>query len=81
MKKSVMFLIIGLGVLLDTAMNTHMIRTMFIGAFAIVEAMSIVENIDKLGYGRYIPQFIRGALAQIAHEKHVDKLEKDNDDK
>lgn len=80
-KKAVMFLIIGLGVLLDTAMNTHMIRTMFIGAFAIVEAMSIIENIDKLGYSRYIPQFIRGALAQIAHEKHIDKLDSVKADK
>lgn len=72
-KKAVMFLIIGLGVLLDGAMHTHMVRTMFIGAYAIIEAMSIVENIDKLGYGHYIPNFIRNALAQIAREKHVDK--------
>ena len=56
-----------------SAMHTHMIRTMFIGAYAIVEAMSILENIDKLGYGQYIPNFIRNALAQIAREKHVEK--------
>ena len=31
-KKAAMFLIIGLGVLLDTAMHTHMVRTLFIGA-------------------------------------------------
>ena len=74
-KKAVMFLIIGLGVLLDSAMHTHMVRTLFIGAFAIVEALSIVENIDRVGYGQYIPSFIRGALAQIAHEKKVDKLD------
>lgn len=74
-KKAAMFLIIGLGVLLDSAMNTHMVRTLFIGAFAVVEALSIVENIDRVGYGQYIPSFIRGALAQIAKEKKVDKLD------
>ena len=74
-KKAAMFLIIGLGVLLDSAMNTHMVRTLFIGAFAIVEVLSIVENIDRVGYGQYIPSFIRGTLAQIAHEKKVDKLD------
>ena len=53
-------------------MHTHMVRTLFIGAFAIVEALSIVENIDRAGYGQYIPSFIRGAIAQISHEKKVD---------
>lgn len=71
MKKGAMFLIIGLGVLLDNAMHTHMIRTMFIGAFAVIEAMSLIENIDKLGYGQYIPEFIRKCLAQLADEKHM----------
>lgn len=73
-KKALMFLIIGLGVLLDTAMNAHTVRTLFIGAFAVIEALSIVENVDKAGYGQYIPVYLRNALAQIAHEKKADKL-------
>lgn len=73
-KKAIMFLIIGLGVLLDTAMNAHTVRTLFIGAFATVEALSIVENVDRAGYGQYIPVYLRNALAQIAHEKKADKL-------
>lgn len=72
-KKATMFLIIGLGVLLDTAMHTTMIRTLFISAFSIVEVLSIIENMDKLGYGQYIPVFIRDCLAQIAKEKKVTK--------
>lgn len=75
-KKAVMFLIIGLGVLLDTAMHTQTIRTLFIGAFAIIEVMSIVENVDKMGYGNYIPEYLRNCLAQIAKEKRIDKIEK-----
>lgn len=73
-KKALMFLIIGLGVLLDTAMNSHTVRTLFIGAFAVIEALSIVENVDRAGYGQYIPVYLRNALAQIAHEKKADKL-------
>lgn len=72
-KKAAMILVVGLGVLLDTAMHTHMVRTMFIGGFAIIEALSIVENIDKMGYGQYIPEFLRRCLAQIATEKRVIK--------
>ncbi|NJE35652.1 holin, partial [Megasphaera sp. SW808] len=72
-KKAAMILVVGLGVLLDAAMHTHMVRTMFIGGFAIIEALSIVENIDKMGYGQYIPEFLRRCLAQIATEKRVIK--------
>lgn len=71
-KKAAMFLVVGLGVLLDSAMHTNIIRTLFIGAFAIIEAMSIVENIDKAGFGAYIPSFLRNTLAQIAREKHIE---------
>lgn len=72
-KKAVMFLIIGLGVLLDTALNSHMIRSLFIGAFSIVEAMSIIENVDRAGYGEYIPSYLRNALSQLAREKRIIK--------
>ena len=72
-KKGAMFLVVGLGVLLDMAMHTHTVRTLFISGFAIIEALSIVENIDKMGYGHYIPEFLRRCLAQIATEKRVIK--------
>lgn len=68
-KKGVMFLIIMLGVLLDSALNTVTVRGMFISSFSIIEALSLVENIDKMGYGQYIPDFLRKWLAQIETEK------------
>ena len=73
-KKAAMFLIIGLGVALDMAMGGHTVRTFFISAFAVVETLSIVENIDKLGYGQYIPDFMRRWLAQITVEKKVEDI-------
>lgn len=70
-KKAVMFFIIGFGVILDNAMCTHMVRGLFISAFSIIEAISIVENTDRMGYGEYIPDFIRNWLVQISKEKKV----------
>lgn len=50
-----------------------MFRGMFISGFAIMEAMSIIENIDRMGYGFIIPYFIRNKLRQIADEKYGKK--------
>ena len=70
-KKAVMFLVIGIAVLLDTAMNTYTVRMMFISAYSIIEILSMVENVDRMGYGQYIPEFVRKWLAQISVEKKV----------
>ena len=51
------------------AMSMDIFRGMVISAFAIIEAMSIVENVDRMGYGAYIPEFLRVRLKQIADEK------------
>lgn len=61
--------------LLDMAMKVDMFRGMVISAFAIIEAMSLVENIDRMGYGEHIPEFIRVKLRQIADERHITKEE------
>ena len=49
----------------DTAMDTHTLRQMAICAYALNEAGSIVENIDRAGWGEHIPAFIRNALARL----------------
>lgn len=75
-KKAVMFLVIGLGVLLDSAMGTrNMVRTMFISAYSIIEALSIIENIDKSGWGDIIPVWLRGCLAQVSKRQGIATLE------
>ena len=52
-------------------MAIHMFRGMVISGFAIIEALSIVENIDRMGFGFIIPAFLRDKLMQIAQEKHI----------
>ena len=70
-KKGAVFVCISIAYLLDLALGISMFRGMAISAFAIIEAMSIVENIDRMGYGYVIPEFLRVRLAQIAEEKRV----------
>ncbi|WP_425057971.1 hypothetical protein SCACP_25590 [Sporomusa carbonis] len=44
-------------------------RSMVIFAYLGNEGLSIVENLDRMGYGKYIPAFIREKLAQLREEK------------
>lgn len=64
-KKAVILGVVALCNTVDTAMNTHTLRQMAICAYALNEAGSIVENIDRAGWGEHIPAFIRNALARL----------------
>lgn len=81
LKKGSIFLCIVIACLLDMAMSMHVFRGMVISAFAIIEAMSLVENIDRMGFGAYIPEFLRVRLKQIADEKVIVKKEDDKSGK
>lgn len=56
---------------LDVAMGTSTLRSMALFGFAVVEATSLLENIDRMGYGEFIPAFLRNKLVQIREEKGV----------
>lgn len=64
-KKAVILGVVALCNTVDTAMDTHTLRQMAICAYALNEAGSIVENIDRVGWGEHIPAFIRNALARL----------------
>lgn len=70
-KKVAIFAAIGFLNVVDNAMGIHTLRAMAIFGFAGLEAMSIIENVDRMGYGEYIPGFIREKLAQIREEKGI----------
>lgn len=70
-KKVAIFAAVALAHTVDNAMTTHTLRSMAICGFAGVEAMSIVENFDRIGWGKYIPEFLRNKLIQIRNEKGV----------
>ena len=64
-KKAVILGVVALCNTVDVAMDTHTLRQMAICAYALNEAGSIVENIDRAGWGEHIPVFIRNALARL----------------
>lgn len=64
-KKAVILAVVALCNTVDMAMDTHALRQMAICAYALNEAGSIVENIDRAGWGEHIPAFIRNALARL----------------
>lgn len=64
-KKAVILGVVALCNTVDTAMGTHALRQMAICAYAVNEAGSIIENIDRAGWGEHIPAFIRNALARL----------------
>ena len=70
-KKAGIFVCIMFAYLLDNAMSIQMFRGIVISGFAIIEAMSFIENIDRMGFGYIIPDFLRTKLAQIAEEKKI----------
>lgn len=76
-KKVAVFFAVALAYALDLAMGTKLLRGMVISGFAIIEALSILENIDRLGWGKYLPTFISSKIKDIA-EKNIG--ERDDDD-
>ena len=77
-KKAVILAVVALCNTVDAAMDIHALRQMAICAYALNEAGSIVENIDRAGWGEFIPAFIRNALArlQTKQEEKKDESEK-----
>lgn len=74
LKKFVIFAVVALCNTIDTAMNMHILRQMAICAYALNEAGSIIENVDRAGYGKYIPDVIRNALARLTEKAEEGKL-------
>lgn len=74
LKKFVLFAVVALCNTIDTAMGMHILRQMAICAYALNEAGSIIENVDRAGYGQYIPNVIRNALARLTEKAEEGKL-------
>ena len=68
LKKFIIFAVVALCNCIDTAMGMHILRQMAICAYALNEAGSIIENVDRAGYGKYIPKIIRNALARLTEK-------------
>ena len=76
-RKVVMLLIVIMAHWIDASiLGISTCRSMVIFAYLGNEGLSIIENLDRMGYGEYIPAFIRDKLVQLREEKKSIKSEK-----
>jgi toxin secretion/phage lysis holin len=69
-RKIVMLLIVIMAHWIDVSIfGVSTCRSMVIFAYLGNEGLSIVENLDRMGYGAYIPGILREKLAQLRQEK------------
>ena len=69
-RKVVMLLVVIMAHWIDVSIfGISTCRSMMIFAYLGNEGLSIVENLDRMGYGEYIPAFIREKLVQLRSEK------------
>jgi toxin secretion/phage lysis holin len=72
-KKLVIFAFVAFANTLDGAMQlNHLLRSMVIFGYAANEGLSILENIERMGYGNHIPEFLRTKINQLKKDKGVD---------
>lgn len=67
-KKAFMFVVVTLCNGMDAILGVDFIRTSCILAYSFHELGSIIENIERLGYGAVIPDIVRNAM-QLIHDK------------
>jgi toxin secretion/phage lysis holin len=79
-KKAAIFMAVAFGYGLDVAMKTDALRNMLIFAYSANEGLSILENVDKLGYGRHIPPFLRKKIEQLKSEKNINRINSEKDE-
>ena len=71
-RKVVMLLIVIMAHWIDAGiLGISTCRSMVIFAYMGNEGLSILENLDRMGYGEHIPGFIREKLAQLRTEKET----------
>ena len=71
-RKLVMLLIVIMAHWIDEGLfGISTCRSMVIFAYLGNEGLSIVENLDRMGYGEFIPAFIRDKLVQLRREKET----------
>lgn len=70
-KKVSIFVLVGLCHWLDMAMSMEILRNGAICAYAVNEFGSVLENVDRLGYGDLIPASIRNRLSEIKERRKL----------
>lgn len=70
LKKVVVYIVISFANIMDGAMQLeHLLRSMVIFGYAATEGISIIENVDRMGFGHLIPEFFKNKLNRLREEK------------
>lgn len=75
-KKTAIFAVVAFANLLDEGMHIDALRDMVIFAYSANEGLSIMENLDRMGYGAVVPVFLRDKIEALRKDKitvHCDK--------
>ena len=76
-RKVVMLLIVIMAHWIDVSIfGVSTCRSMVIFAYLGNEGLSIIENLDRMGYGEFIPRFMREKLVKLREEKESLKEQK-----
>lgn len=80
-KKVFMFAVVALCHGVDVTTGQDVLRDAAVFAYAVNEAGSILENVERMGLGRFIPSFLKKGL-KVLKEKEQELLKEDdrNDD-
>lgn len=71
-RKVIILAVLTLANAVDVAASlNHVLRGTVLFTYAVMEGLSIFENLDRIGWGKYIPEFLRSKLIQIQDEKGV----------
>lgn len=71
-RKVFILAVVAFANMLDVSMSlNHIFRSMAIFGYAGMEGLSIIENVDRMGYGGYIPPFLKEKLIQLREEKGI----------
>lgn len=69
-RKIIILIVVVIAHQLDAACSMpDTFKTMVVFAYLGNEGISIFENIDRMGYGKYIPEFLKVKLIQLRDEK------------
>jgi toxin secretion/phage lysis holin len=77
--KVFMFMAVAFCNVIDRGMGLpQTLRSMAVCAYSANEALSILENVYRMGYGQYIPTFLQSKIEQIRAAKAGVKTEKES---
>lgn len=62
--------------MMDQGMGGNTLRTLAICGYCGMEGLSLIENLDRAGYGYLVPSFLRDKLARLRDEKGVGSRDK-----